>query len=195
MSIRRSAISAAIIAAAAVGLGGCSTPGSVHMDGSRSELYDSVQGISADSSMVAVVEVTDQEVLTASSDRDIPYTLSTVSLISTFAPTGLARELPEGVTATAAKPGNQIVVRQMGTAEMETPAPILKTGEKYLLFLTPSMLEGEAASQYYVTGGSAGVFDAPDDVASRGGDVAFTHGPYDEGDTLPETLTIKDLAP
>lgn len=188
-------ISTTIVVGFVAGLTGCSTPGTVHIGGSRSELYDSVEGIAADSSLVAVVELTGQEILTPSSNIDIPYTLSTVSLVDTFAPAGLAGELRRGITATAAEPGSQIVVRQMGTAEMETPAPILKSGRKYLLFLTPSMLEGEAASQFSVTGGSAGVFDAPDDVAARGEDATFTHAPYEEGDKLPETLTASDLAP
>lgn len=82
----------------------------------------------------------------------------------------------------------------MGTASMETPAPILTSGGRYLLFLIPSMLEGGAASQFYITGGSAGVFDAPADLASRGDDAVFIHGTYEEGDTLPETLTARDLS-
>ena len=194
MNIRKSAISVAIVLSVAGGLVACSTPGTVQMDGSRSELYDSVQGIAADSSLVAVVEVRSQEVLKPASDKDIPYTLSTVSLISTFSPTGLARELPNGVNATQMTAGSEIIVRQMGTSEMDTPAPILKAGEEYLLFLTPSMLEGEAGSQFYVTGGSAGVYDAPSDVASRADDAAFTHGPFEEGDTLPDTLTVKEIS-
>jgi hypothetical protein len=194
MMKRRLTVAVAVITGTvAVGLVGCSTPGPVQIHGSRTELYDSVQGIAADSSLVAVVDVRSQEVIKAASDRDIPYTLSTVSLVDTFSPTGLAKELPKGVDATAIPEGSEIVVRQMGTSEVATPAPILKPGGKYLLFLTPSMLEGDAASQFYVVGGSAGVFEAPSDVASRGEGAEFTHGPFEEGDTLPETLTAKDL--
>ncbi|WP_426320420.1 hypothetical protein [Microbacterium sp. E-13] len=194
MNIRKSVVSAAIALSAAGGLVACSTPGTVQMDGSRSELYDSVQGIAADSSLVAVVEVKSQEVLKPASDKDTAYTLSTVSVISTFSPTGLAREIPNGVNPSGMTAGSQIIVRQMGTSEMDTPARILNAGEKYLLFLTPSMLEGKAGSQFYVTGGSAGVYAAPSDVTSRADDAAFTHGPFEEGDTLPDTLTAKELS-
>ena len=193
MNIRKSTLVAAMAIFAAVGLGACSTPGNVQMDGARSELYDSIEGLAADSSLIAVVEVESHEVLSPASDRGIPYTLSKVSVISTFAPEALAGELPKSASANTHTAGSELVVRQMGTTEVKTPAPLLSVGRHYLLFLTPSMLEGDSASQFYVTGGSAGVFDAPDDVATRRGDSEFTHGPFEEGDTLPDTLSTKDL--
>jgi hypothetical protein len=163
------------------------------MDGTRTELYQSVRELAADSSLVALVDVQSQEVLEPASERDIPYTLSTVNVVRSFAPGALGKEVPQGAPSPDTRSG-QIVVRQMGTSEMETPAPILQPGTRYLLFLTPTMLEGEAASQYYVTGGSAGIYQAGSAGArSTDGDI-FSHGPFEEGDTLPSTLTPKDLA-
>lgn len=173
-----------LIGSLGAGLVACSTPGSVSMHGSRSELYDSVRAIAADSTIVAVVEVEDQKVTEPATDQDIPYTLSTATVIIGFTPAGIGSELPKGTVASGE---SQVVVRQMGSDGDDIPYPILKPGEQYLLFLTPSMLEGDAAAQYYVTGGSAGIYNADGDV--------FTHGPFDEGDKLPDTLTAKDLAP
>jgi hypothetical protein len=186
-------VTALVLVPLGASLAGCSTPGSSGMHGSRAELYDSVQGLAADSSIAAVVEVQSQQVLNPASDRDFAYTLSTVSVVSTLSPKGLASELPANVPTDPVSDGSEIVVRQMGTVDIETPAPILKAGEQYLLFLVPSMLEGEAASQFWVTGGSAGVYEVSGDDFARGSDATFTHGPFEEGDTLPPTLTAKDL--
>jgi len=62
--------------------------------------------------------------------------------------------------------------------------PRLVRGGQYALFLTPTMLSGEAASQYYVTGAEAGIY-------VRDGDV-FRRVATDSGDTLPDTLDIAE---
>ena len=162
------------------GMAGCSTPAQTHMDGSRAELYHSISEIAADSSIVVVAEVTSQSV----EKRDIPYTISTAEVLTKYIPTGLGSELRAGANTT---PISTVDVRQMGDAQTETPAPLLETGKKYLLFLTPTMLDGAAATQFSVTGGSAGIYAVSGE--------SFSHGPFTEGDTLPGTLTGKDLQP
>lgn len=194
MRLRKPVGSVLLVASITAGLVACGTTETSGMHGSRAELYNSVEAISADSSLVAVVTVKSQDVLKAATDRDIPYTLSTVSVVTTYAPEGLGTENLEGSKASVrVEAGSEIVVRQMGTSEIDTPAPVLKAGENYLLFLHPTMLEGEAASQFYVTGGSAGIYAAPSDAAFESEDGQFIHGPFEEGDTLPPTLTAQDL--
>jgi len=168
-----------LIGILAVGIVACGPAPSQHMDGSRHELFDSVRSISAASSNVVVVEVRSQ---TEENGPQIPYTISDAKVLTQFAPAGLGSAL--GLKAPRAISG-EVAVRQMGSKDVSTPAPILETGRQYLLFLTPSMLEGEAAVQFSVTGGSAGIYSV------ESGE--FVHGPFTEGDTLPEALTAADL--
>lgn len=73
------------------------------------------------------------------------------------------------------EPGDVVEVRQMTD-------PRLVRGGQYALFLTPSMLSGDAASQYFVTGAEAGIY-------VRDGDV-FRRVAADSGDTLPDTMEL-----
>ena len=79
--------------------------------------------------------------------------------------------------------GESLVVWQLGTESAPGPLPLMKEGQRYLLFLTPTGLP-DLAADYFITGSSAGFW-----VATEGG---FSR-PVDEGDKLPETLTIADL--
>ncbi|KRB37026.1 hypothetical protein ASD93_13535 [Microbacterium sp. Root180] len=171
-------IAAAAVAASIACLGACSATQTVHMEGSRVELYDSVKGIVADSSVVAVVDVHHQEVV----KDDIEYTLSTATIIEKFSPAGLGVEVPADTPHLA---GETVVVRQMGVEGMELPYAILRSGEKYLLFLSPTVLKKDGLAQYYITGGSAGLYSVDGD--------RFVHGPFEEGDQLPNALTAADL--
>jgi hypothetical protein len=156
----------------------------------------------ADSSSIAVGKVVSQEVV----ELEMPYTISTVEVSASFAPPELAANVPPSLAAQPLKQGQHITVRQMGTHEYEsTPAPILNKDGKYLLFLNPSGLEGEAASHYFVTGGSAGLYAADDFVAGGSAgtdddDSGFSAVPshdgelFHDGDKLPPTLTPLDLA-
>lgn len=155
---------------------GCASVES-HSSGSRHELFASVRDLSAASSMVVVVDVIDQKV----EGESIPNTVSIVVPIESFTPDGLGSALD----VEPSKAGDQIVVRQV-VVELDKGAyPVLSVGGRYLLFLTPTMLEGEQASQYYVTGGSAGVYSVDGET--------YIHGPFEEGDQLPEKLTATDL--
>ncbi|MFD8768449.1 hypothetical protein [Microbacterium oxydans] len=164
----------------------CSTTTTI--DSSRHTLYSDVSVLSGDSEAIVDVVVKSQEVV----QEEIPYTLSTVTVIAPLRPKGLAsnREAAAEVT-----PEEQIVIRQMGSVdEEEVPAPLLEVGHRYLLFITSTKLEGDAASQFYVTGVSAGIYRTESSAGARGGDVTYTHVDRDSGDDLPPTLTAADLA-
>jgi len=163
----------------AVGIVACGPTTSKHMEGSRHELFDSVRSISAASSNVVVVEVQSQR---EEEGPQIPYTISDAKVMTQFAPAGLGSAID---LKTPREIGGEVAVRQMGSKEVSTPAPILEIGRQYLLFLTPSMLDGEAAKQFYVTGGSAGIYSVEGSH--------FVHGPFTEGDNLPGALTTADL--
>ncbi len=174
-------------AVAAVGLAGCSTQSSIHMDGSRHTLYGDVRSLAADSSAVVEVEIGKQFAV----EEDMPITISTAVVLANHAPEGLGLSLKNTSQISV---GEEITVRQMGNVDVESsPVPILTEGGHYLLFLTPSMLEGAAASQFWVTGGSAGIYELSSG-SPRGIDAEYTHVESDEGDTLPASLTVEELS-
>jgi hypothetical protein len=175
------AAAAAVLSFGAVSLTGCS---SSHAEGSRVELYDSVPDLAADSSIVVSGTVQQQKTAT-----DIPgsdeFTLSTVVIDAT------------AKTDSDHPSGSSVVVRQHGNRDTEGPGPLLEQGKTYLLYLTPSGLDGDLASQFYVTGGTAGIYETQQNAAARsaGGvaeDTEFTKAPSDEGDKLPAELTLED---
>ena len=155
-----------------------------HASGSRHELFESVYGLAAASSAVAVVDVKGQQADNAGS---MPNTVSTVVVIESFTPAGLGTALKAEGVGVAKRPaaGDEIVIRQVEVDLEEASSPIMSVGRRYLVFLTPSMLNGEKGAQFYVTGASAGVYSAEG--------AAFVHGPFEEGDRLPERLTAEDL--
>ncbi len=112
-----------MLAAASLGLVACSaaveTSGS---HGSRVEFYDSVEALAADSSTIVVGTVVDQRSAT-DIDPETPFTISTIEVVSS----------EKGDEATS-----PLEVRQLGSNEEFGPAPLLESGETYLLFLTPS---------------------------------------------------------
>jgi hypothetical protein len=172
---------AALASIAFLGIAGCSGSGA---HGSRAELYDSVSGLASDSTVVLAGTVEEQNVV-----QDIPdggdFTLSTVTVAETAK---ADTEHPAGST---------LVVRQHGTEGEPGPAGLLEKGKTYLLYLTPSGLDGDLASQFYVTGGSAGIYVTEQNEAARsaGGVVEgteFTKQQSDEGDQLPEQLTLDE---
>lgn len=157
---------------------------------SRSELYESLDQLDADSSLVAVGEVVDQDVQGSTGSGVAPDSSATVS---TFRLDRVRR----GADAVAAglilpEVGSTIEVRQLGTDEPGTaPAPILEVGSGYLLFLTPTGLAGGDGAQYYVTGGTAGYYAAQSGASHTAGTIFTKVG--DEGDVLPDTLTEDEV--
>ena len=147
----------------AAALAACTTTGS---SGSRHKLYDSIDALAAESSVIVVGTVTEQR-------GDTTTTISSVEVSNTPANPQLGAGLDgEHVPVVV---GDAVEVRQ-------DVAPFLAPGGEYMLFLTPSMLPGDAASQYFITGAEAGLYQ-------RDGD-RFRRVVMDSGDTLPETITV-----
>ncbi len=180
--MKRTIIAIAAAGVLALGLSSCSS--AFTSEGSRVQLYDSVSALADDSSIVVAGTVSDQKTVS-----DIPnggqFTLSTLTVTKS------------AKTDSAHPDGSTIIVRQIGSPKTSGPAPFLEQGKAYLLYLHPSELEGELASHFYVTGGSAGIYETQQNAAARssGGvteDTEFTKAPSDEGDDLPEALTLDD---
>jgi hypothetical protein len=152
--------------------------------GSRVKLYTSLKGLAADSSLVAQIAITDQDEHVAT-DSSSAYTSSVATIEATFRPTGLPAS---SSLDTAYGPGSEIVVRQLtlkGTVA-EGGGPALVNGGKYLVFLVPSGVPSAGINEFYITGGTAGLFTVMDEgrtFAWRGS----------EGDSLPAELAIGDL--
>jgi hypothetical protein len=72
------------------------------------------------------------------------------------------------------KPASTVVVRQVGSKAQQAPAALMRTGSTYLLYLTDSGLKGDLASQYYVTGGDAGLYGDPSAAGAGPGSRAAT---------------------
>lgn len=169
-------ISASVVAAT-----GCS-PTSVSVDGqgdsrggtsaSRVELYGSVADLAEDSSIVLVGTVSTQQVAT-DIDPTTPFTLSTLTVMDIAKPNGSFTE------------GSTVIVRQIGADSRPTATTLMETGRTYLVYLTPSGLAGELASQFYITGGNAGLYQATDKVN------VFAQVQQEEGDTLPGELNLQ----
>ncbi|MFJ2370624.1 hypothetical protein [Microbacterium sp. NPDC087665] len=183
----RLAAPAALLFSASLVVSGCATS-TTGIEGSRHTLYPDVTSLAADSSAVVDVVVESQEVVQA----EIPYTLSTVTVVEPFQPKALAANLDAAAPVAAAE---TLVIRQLGsTEEVTVPAPLLKVGERYLLFVTATMMEGEASSQFYVTGVSAGIYESEIVGEARAGEVGtYTRVDPESGDTLPATLSASEL--
>ena len=69
-------------------------------------------------------------------------------------------------------------------------------GQTALLYLTPTGLDGELASQYYPVGVTAGVYVLDGDVAALSADndsaVTFSHTVTDTGDSIPNVLSLEE---
>lgn len=177
--LRTRTLSAGLAGALVILLTACTTS---TLSDSRHTLYDTLEELAADSSAAVVVTVVEQH--EEAGGDGIPITLSLVEVHESLAATGLAAGLD--VEPGSASEGERITVRQLGASSMdETPAPILRQGSTYLLFVTPTMLPGDAADEYYVTGGDAGLY-------MQDGD-AFVRLVPGSGDTLPLRLTPADL--
>lgn len=170
-----------IVVLGSLALAGCSsgseTSGS---DGSRVKLYSSVAELAADSVVVVSGTVTAQRTA-ADIDPVTPFTISTISVTSVVKGAGLAT-------------GAVIEVRQMGSAKQVGPAPLMTVGSGYLVYLTASGLAGSLASQYYVTGGTAGLYAASPSGASARSSNSFSRVDSGEGDQLPSSVTLAGAA-
>ena len=105
-----------------------------------------------------------------------------------------------------AKAGDVVEVRQIGSVDQQTGVEMLNADQVYLLYLTPSGLSGDLASQYYVTGAEAGIYEATSGGSSnpsvlkstsqadseKADKVSFSRVELDTGDTLPATVTLPE---
>ncbi len=135
--------------------------------GSRHVLYASIDALARDSTAIVAGSVTAQV-----ADGD--------TIISTVVVANAPSNPQLGANAPAARPvavGDSIQVRQDPSSR-----PLLEMGREYMLWVTPSMLPGDAASQFFITGGNAGLYLRDGDIARR--------AVSDTGDSLPETISI-----
>lgn len=161
------------------------------MSGSRHELYFSIEELSAASTGGAVVGVVrDQESVTEIIEEDLTdvVTISTIEVLESVELSGSSAEPARTIQA-----GELIQVRQLGDARFDSlPAPLLVVDQTYLLFLTQSELPGDASSQFYVTGGTAGIYRATDSGAAD----AKTYEQVvseEDSDVLPALISLEDL--
>lgn len=177
---RASAIGIAAVTAVIL-LAGCSTSAQPSGSaGSRVKFYSSVSELAGDSAVIVAGAVTAQRTAT---DID-PVTTFTISTVT-------VRSLKKG---TALHPGSTLEVRQFGSATNHGPALLLAIGSEYLLYLTASGLSGPLASQYYVTGGNAGLYKAALPSTSDKDGASFTQMQIDKGDSLPTAVTLAGAA-
>ena len=167
------------VGALVTALTGCSSlisrsDGDAHA--SRVKLYDSVASMAQDSSAVLVGTVSSQEVAT-DIDPTTHFTLSTITVTNTPKSDGSITE------------GSTVTVRQIGSAEQPAPTTLMEVGGTYLLYLTPSGLTGELASQFYITGANAGLYQATGDVEAQSVQQIFAQVEKQEGENLPRELT------
>lgn len=187
MNVFKSLSIVAIAASLLIGAAGCASgAANTHMEGSRHELYESAGQMIGASSAVITGKVTEQVVVGDSSGREpgegsLSVTVSTLSVLDSYSPAGLGEQA--GIAQTVVE--DEMSVRQMGVYGDTLPYPILEKGKQYLLFLVPTRLEGKAANDFYIVGGSAGMYTVESGV--------FVHVLSEEGDTLPEKLTSGDL--
>lgn len=144
-------------------LAGCASP-SNHSEGSRAELYASFQQLASDSDLVAVVTAGGEAGVV---DDPQPATGVEVKVDRVVQPS-------EGSVP-------DIVVWQLGTSKQPGPLPVMKPGERYLLFLIATGLN---RGGYFITGSAAGFWTANGDGFTRS---------VDEGDDLPQDVTVAEL--
>lgn len=121
-----------------------------------------------------------------------PYTLFAVEVRD------VAQSIELGVAAQQPTIGDTIEIRMLGTSGYPGPMPRLEDGRTYLTFLRPTGLAEAGADQYYLVGGTAGLYqtDRPLDAAAP---VDVSSLPFDkdgianEGDSLPARVTMNDI--
>lgn len=181
MKLLRLTVQSALIAvAASTILSGCSintvndAPAS-SSSASRVKLYESIATLAQDSTEVVIGHVNSQEVRT-DLDTVTDFTVSDI----------LVNQVLKSANGTA--PNDTLVVRQVGSSDQAPPAPLLQPSKSYLLYLTPSGLSGNLASEYYVTGGNAGLYASDTNPEDRS-IPTFVQMMPTEGESLPTELT------
>lgn len=180
MLVRPRLVKAAASAALLLAFTSCSsTQGASEM--SRAKLYPSVAALAKDSASIVVGRVEEQRVANDVSP-DLDFTISRVTVNQV------------GRSVDGLQPGSKMEVRQTGSKAQRAPAQLMEVGASYLLFLTPSGLSGDLASQYYVTGANAGLYIA-DATAGKmpGPGSKFRQLQRQEGENLPAQLALSEV--
>ena len=175
-------VAGVIAIATSYALTACSSgPESSGSDGSRVKFYSSVSDLAADSTIAITRTVEEQHTATDLDDPVASFTISTVTVVAA----------PKGASLA---PQAAIEVRQIGSVKQvgPAPAPSLTVGTAYLLYLTASGLSGALASQYYVTGSDAGLYEAPSPAIAANGRTSFTQMKTDRGDRFPPAITLNN---
>lgn len=171
-----------LLVAATFIVAGCTAS---HGAGSRHELYESLDALVADSAIVVLVQLSDSTEH-AETDSASGFTAFAASIDEVFQPAGLAGTY-EGGEYSQPAPGDEIIVRQLGTSEKPGPSVSLDNRGTYLLFLVPTQVPGADADEFYIVGGTAGAYQAVSGV-----DGTF-QAISDDGDALPRELRVADL--
>lgn len=170
MPLARNTATAMVIVALIVGAAGCSNSASPDTSsaGSRATLYNSIDELAADSTAIISGVVTDQF-------TEGDTTVSVIAVDSAPSSPQLAANI--GMPSSDIQVGDTVHVRQDPSSR-----PLLEIGKEYFLWLTPTMLPGAAASQFFITGSNAGMYIGEGETAQRAAP--------DSGDDLPATITI-----
>jgi hypothetical protein len=173
------------VVALSISLGTTACAGTSGGSGSRAVLYDSLESLQKDSEAAVLVTVTGQKEF-AKTDSASAYVASTATVEDPFSPASLGEK--QGTTALAA--GATIRIRQLGALNDSEGAPMLQPGGQYVLFIVPTEAPGAMSDEFYITGGTAGMYRLDEGARAESG--AFEKI-GNEGDTLPATITLKDL--
>lgn len=159
---------------------GCTpeAPEERHVSATRTKTYSSQDELIKDSALI-VIGVAESQTVARDLDPDLDFTITQFNVLRTIKGT----------------PARTIMVRQTGSVAQGAPTEILTKGEEYLLYLTPSNLPGKLASQYYVTGLNAGIYQKQDPSAADrtsqsnlDSDVIYTRADPDPADHLPMSI-------
>lgn len=182
---------ATVLAATVFLTSGCSSL--VQTEGSRHHIYASLDELIGDSDLAIEGTVVGQSTI---EDAD-GGTLTALTLATTiqYSPRGLGLKPVDAGAVRSAAPqltSKEVQVLQAGAPGVG-PAPTLKAGTDYLLFLTHSGLKGKLADAYFVTGAAAGIFEAADGATTRTDGAASLARTSKDDPGLPETLTRDQL--
>lgn len=186
LNLRKTGVSLLLVAVLPLGISGCSMnteqgrdEGGAHS--SRVKLYPSVKSMADDSSAVVVGTVTEQRVA-ADIDETTEFTISTVEVSE-------VQKSKDSISR-----GDKLIVRQVGSQKQAAPGPLMAVGATYLLYLTPSGLEGELREHFYITGANAGLYQAAsaERRASYASNDVFKQVEKQDGEDLPAEITLSE---
>lgn len=159
----------------------------------RAVIYESLDQLLGDASLVVTGTVTAVRLEEGSEDKGTPpLSVFTFRVAESVAPPGLADGLDDlGIVPMTVKSETDIDVLQYGTTAAEAgDTARLQVGESYLLILNPTMLPGDHADDWYITGVEAGMYIS--DGLSLQGEGIYANL-SSEGDRVPPNLTLGEL--